>query len=184
MTESDRTPAWLPEEWFARSALEVAPDLLGKVLVIGDCSGRIIEVEAYTQDDPASHSFRGRTKRNAVMFGPAGRLYVYFTYGMHHCLNVVTGQDGVGEAVLIRAVTPVGGIDAMRRRRLGRPDRLLTDGPAKLAQAFGVDLRQDGNVVTVLDDGALLVGEPRVTPRIGITRGTELLRRWVVTPAD
>jgi DNA-3-methyladenine glycosylase len=176
-------PRRVPDEWFARSALDVAPDLIGKLLVVGECSGRIIEVEAYTEDDPASHSFRGRTRRNAVMFGPPGRLYVYFTYGMHHCLNIVTGDEGVGEAVLIRAVTPVTGVELMRSRRRGRPDRELTNGPAKLAQAFDVDLRRDGSSVTVLDDGSPRPTEMRVTPRIGISRGTELLRRWVV-PAD
>ena len=182
VTEAGGEPRRLPEEWFARSALDVAPDLIGKVFVVGPCAGRIVEVEAYTQDDPASHSFRGRTKRNAVMFGPAGRLYVYFTYGMHHCLNIVTGDDGIGEAVLIRAVTPVEGIETMRTRRPGRPDRQLVDGPGKLAQAFDVDLRLDGSAVTVLDDGLAQAGAVRLTTRIGITRGADLLRRWVVSP--
>ena len=106
--------------------------------------GRIVEVEAYRPDDPASHSFRGRTPRNAVMFGPAGHLYVYFTYGMHYCANVVTGAIGDGQAVLLRAVDAVGGHRRDARPAHGRADRSLADGPGKLCQAFGIDLRHDG----------------------------------------
>src|SRR4051812_45110066 len=126
----------------ARDADVVAPFLLNKLLVAGPCSGRIVEVEAYMSTDPASHTFRGRTNRNAVMFGPAGHMYVYFTYGMHHCANVVTGPVGNGQGVLVRAVEPVDGIDVMIERR-GRRSH-VADGPGKLCQAFGIDLGANG----------------------------------------
>lgn len=122
----------------------VAAWLLNKLLVahIGGQSvaGRIVEVEAYDQDDPASHTFRGRTERNSVMFGPAGHLYVYLSYGIHHCANVVTGADGRGDAVLIRAIDIVDGIDTARARRGRRADSELGNGPGKLCQAMGIDL--------------------------------------------
>jgi DNA-3-methyladenine glycosylase len=141
----------------------VAPELLNKLLVRGDRVGRIVEVEAYCgAEDPGSHAFRGPTSRNATMFGPPGHLYVYFTYGMHFCANVVCGPDGEASAVLLRGLTPVGGVDEMRVARGGRPrpDRDLCSGPAKLCQAFGLDRSFDGadlvtgdREVTVADDG-------------------------------
>lgn len=173
----------LGREFYARDALVVAPELLHKVLVIGACAGRIVEVEAYRADDAASHSFRGRTPRNAVMFGPAARLYVYFTYGMHYCANVVTGADGDGQAVLLRAVVPLAGLDEMRARRGGRT--AIADGPAKLCQAFGIGREHDGvdlctvGEIAVCDDGAPAPAEVRQTPRIGITRAVDLPWRWV-----
>ena len=151
----------------------------------GPCAGRIVEVEAYRSDDPASHSFRGPTARNAVMFGPAGHLYVYFTYGMHFCANVVAATEGDAQAVLLRAVQPLRGVELMRRRRGGRPDAILTDGPAKLCQAFGIDRRQDGvdlctdDLLSVVDDGVAPPSAPRVTPRIGIRVATEQPWRWL-----
>jgi len=170
--------------FYRRDALEVGPELLNKVLVADGCAGRIVEVEAYRSDDPASHSFRGRTPRNAVMFEPGGRLYVYFTYGMHFCANVVTGRAGDGQAVLLRAVRPIAGIELMRARRGGKPDRLLADGPGKLCQAFAIDRDDDGadlvrgDRVTILDDG-VAVPPAVTTPRIGIRVGIERPWRWL-----
>jgi DNA-3-methyladenine glycosylase len=145
---------------------------------------RIVEVEAYTAEDPASHSFRGQTPRNAVMFGPAGRLYVYFTYGMHYCANIVTGDVGDGQAVLLRALLPIVGIEEMVRRR-GR-EKNLTDGPGKLCHALGIDITMNGSVldgaagVQILDDGTPPPDVPRVGPRIGITKGVDTAWRWRV----
>jgi DNA-3-methyladenine glycosylase len=169
--------------WFEREATVVAPALLNKVLVIdvdgSRCSGRIVEVEAYMPDDPASHSFNGPTKRNAVMFGPAGHLYVYLCYGIHKCVNIVTGPAGSGQAVLIRALDPIEGIDTMRRRRKGAPDGRLTDGPGKLAQALGLDLGHNTadlldatSSVRIVGDGVRRPASPIVGPRVGISRAT------------
>jgi DNA-3-methyladenine glycosylase len=174
----------LGRSFYTRDALEVAPDLLNKVLVAGECAGRIVEVEAYRADDPASHSFRRQTLRNAAMFGPGGLLYVYFTYGMHFCANVVTGRDGDGQAVLLRAVTPCRGIEIMRSRRAARSDRALADGPGKLCQAFGLDRSADGTDLVrsqdlfVVDDGTPPPTAPLVGPRVGIRHGVEHPWRW------
>lgn len=174
----------LPRSFFARDALVVAPELLNKVLVAGPCAGRIVEVEAYRSDEPAAHSFRGPTPRTAVMFGPAGRLYVYFSYGMHHCANVVTGADGDGQAVLLRSVVPLEGIDVMRERRHGR--KQLADGPGKLCQAFGLDLTHTGldlcapdADVYVADDGTPPPDVAVTTPRVGITKAVDLPWRFL-----
>jgi DNA-3-methyladenine glycosylase len=143
----------LPRSFFARPAPVVARDLLGRILIgsLGGprVAGRLVECEAYQQDDPASHSFRGPTARTAVMFGPAGHLYVYFTYGMHFCMNVVTGQEDEGSAVLLRAVEPLEGLEAMRARRRVTDDRLLCSGPARLTRAYGVDRTSDGLDLTI-----------------------------------
>jgi DNA-3-methyladenine glycosylase len=143
------TAARLPRSFYARPAHEVAPELLGHVLIRAFPDGsrasvRIVEVEAYGPDDPASHAFRGETPRNVVMFGPPGHLYVYFTYGMHHCMNAVTGPVGLGAAVLLRAGEPLEGASEMAVRR-GR-DRLvdLCSGPGRLAQALAVERPDDG----------------------------------------
>jgi DNA-3-methyladenine glycosylase len=171
-----------------RDALEVAPDLLNKVLVVGGCAGRIVEVEAYRADDPASHSFRGRTPGNATMFGPGGLLYVYFTYGMHHCANIVTGPEQDGQAVLLRAVTPCRGIEAMRARRGGRDARVLADGPGKLCQAFGINRSHDGldlctsADVLIVDDGTPPPADPLVGGRVGIRHAVEHAWRWRSPP--
>jgi len=171
----------------AGDAPAVARLLLNKVLWVGPCAGRIVEVEAYTRDDPASHSFRGVTKRNAAMFGQPGHLYVYLIYGMHHCANVVTGVEGDGQAVLLRALAPIDGVDEMAMRR-GRTTK-LTDGPGTLCHALGIDRSFDGADlcattpaprIVILDDGMPPPEEPLTGPRIGITRGVEIPWRFRV----
>lgn len=170
----------LPSSFFGRHSTEVAPDLLNKRFVAGGCAGRIVEVEAYSSEDPASHTYRGRTARNAVMFGPPGRLYVYFTYGMHHCVNISTGADGEGQGVLLRAVVPLDGVDTMRTRRGHRPDRELTDGPGKVAQAFALDLSHNGEPAEVYDDGVAPPERPLIGPRVGISKAVDWPRRFRV----
>ncbi len=161
----------LARAFFERDSPEVAPELLGKLVVVGSRIGRITEVEAYTQDDPASHSYRGRTRRNEVMFGPPGHLYVYFVYGMHYCANVVTGHADDGQAVLIRAVTCDG------------VDPRTTNGPAKLCRHLGIDMSLNGALANIFDDGTPPPSEPSVTPRVGITRAADWPRRWRVPAA-
>ncbi len=163
----------IADDFFARDATRVAPQLIGATLLLGTRAVRITEVEAYTNDDPASHSYRGRTARNAVMFGPSGVLYVYLIYGLHHCLNVVTGTEGDGQAVLIRA----GLIDGV--------DTRSTRGPGRLAKVVGADLTWNGRAVRgFIHNSAgsdnVGSGEVLVTPRIGVTKAADLLRRWVV----
>lgn len=166
----------------AGDAPEVAPLLLNKLLVVGQCVGRITEVEAYREDDPASHTYRGRTDRNAVMFGPPGHLYVYFTYGMHYCANVVTGPTGTGAAVLLRAVDPIDGVEMMQARRHGR--RPIADGPAKLCQAFGIGPDHNGvdvcggSAIGLFDDSTPPPDHPIVGPRIGISKAIEVPWRF------
>lgn len=166
----------LTRAFFARSVHEVAPELIGATLLVDGVGGRIVEVEAYEQDDPASHSFRGRTGRTASMFGPAGHAYVYRSYGIHWCLNLVCGEEGRAEAALVRALEPTCGLEAMRERRRLQPDRSLCSGPGKLCQALGITRTLDG---LVLDEPPFLLREretePRleVGPRIGITRAVE-----------
>ena len=163
----------------------VAPRLLNKVLVHGGRSGRIVEVEAYHgANDAASHAYRGLTPRTAVMFGPAGFLYVYFTYGMHWCANVVCGPDGEAAAVLIRALAPLTGLAAMRAARpAARHDRDLCNGPAKLCQALGItgadngaDLLAPVAALGMMDDGTPPPRRPGRGTRIGIKEATE--KRW------
>jgi len=177
----------LPRSFFARPSPEVGPDLLGRILVrrLGDgrlLSARIVETEAYQEDDPASHSYRGRTNRTEVMFGRPGHLYVYFTYGMHHCLNVVTGSDGEGSAVLLRAAEPLEGVQEMARRRGTDDPRALCSGPGRLCQALRIAREENGLDVVRGHELWLLEGTPVSPPeidvgsRVGITRGIE--RPW------
>jgi len=177
----------LGRRFYARDPREVAPELLGKLLVRGDRAARIVEVEAYCgAEDPGSHAYRGRTKRNATMFGPPGRLYVYFTYGMHWCANAVCGREGEGVAVLLRAAEPITGIEEMRGLRpAARRDRDLLSGPARLCQAFGLDGTFDGadlvtadRGVAIAEDGVAPPAVPAVTTRIGLSVGTDLPWRW------
>ena len=144
MSEGPGRP--LPCSFFARPVLEVAPDLIGCTFLFKDVGGRLVEVEAYRRDDPASHSYRGRTPRNAVMFGPPGRLYVYFTMGLHFCVNVVCHREGEAAAVLLRALEPTHGVELMRERRGMTDPRALCSGPAKLTQALSISRQDDGTV--------------------------------------
>ena len=170
------------KEFFARSVHEVAPDLVGVTLRFDGVGGRIVEVEAYDHEDPASHGYGGRrTARNASMFGPPGHAYVYRSYGIHWCLNLVCGGEGVPEAVLIRALEPTTGIDVQRERRGADDIRALCSGPGKLCRALAITGDHDG---LPLDRPPFRL-EPRraataiVTgPRIGITRATELSWRY------
>jgi DNA-3-methyladenine glycosylase len=179
----------LGRSFYRRDARVVAPELLGKVVRLGASEARIVEVEAYCgSEDPGSHAYRGPTKRNATMFGPAGRLYVYFTYGMHWCMNAVCGADGEGVAVLLRAAVPIKGLDEMRARRpAARRDLDLCRGPARLCQALGVDGSFDGadlvtadRGITLIDDGTPPPQEPAVSTRIGLSAGADLPWRWYV----
>ena len=179
----------LPRSFYRRDSRAVAPELLNKVLVHGDLRARIVEVEAYAgSEDPASHAFRGETARNRTMFGRAGLLYVYFSYGMHWCANAVCDEEGVGTAVLLRAAAPLAGLDEMRARRVkARRDRDLCSGPAKLCQAFGIERADDGtdlaarrSPLTIVDDGVAPPATPGVSERIGISVGVEHPWRWFV----
>jgi len=186
----------LKKNFYNRELINVARDLLGKILV-KSCddkiiSGKIVELETYHGDfDQAAHSYGGITKRNKIMFEEGGYLYVYFTYGAHHCCNVVTGKKGQGTAVLIRAVEPVSGIDLMIKNRFGRNlknDREiynLTSGPGKLCKAFGIDRTHSGIDLTgkdifILDNKKILKKETGVSTRIGITRSTDLPWRFFI----
>ncbi len=172
----------LPRRFYDRDALDVAPQLLNKLLVSDEggtrVAARLVEVEAYRgADDPGAHSFRGRTQRNATMFGEPGALYTYFTYGMHWCANAVCGPGPQPHAVLLRAAIPIDGIETMRARRAkARRDRELCSGPARLAQAFAIDRSHDGfdltrGPVRIVDDGVAPPAAPGVSARIGLAAG-------------
>ena len=137
----------IDRRFFERSVHEVAPDLVGTTLLVDGCGGVVVEVEAYDREDPAAHGFRGRTERNASMFGPAGRAYVYRSYGIHWCLNLVCEEAGNPAAVLIRALEPTAGLARMRERRGLEEPRLLCAGPGRLCQALGVTREHDGLVL-------------------------------------
>ncbi|MFM9367070.1 DNA-3-methyladenine glycosylase [Streptomyces sp. Da 82-17] len=189
----DRTP--LPRNFFDRPVLEVAPDLLGRTLVRSTPDGpihlRLTEVEAYDgHKDPGSHAYRGRTARNAVMFGPPGHAYVYFTYGMWHCMNLVCGPDGLASAVLLRAGEITEGAELTRHRRhSARNDKELAKGPARLATALDIDRALDGTDVcagplsplTVLGGTPVSSGQVRNGPRTGVSGegGVHPWRFWI-----
>ncbi len=166
----------LRRSFFDRSVHEVAPELIGATLIFDGAGGIIVEVEAYHHTDPAAHSFRGRTDRNAVMFGPAGHAYVYRSYGIHWCLNFVCEPAGSASAVLIRALAPTCGYEHMRRRRGVADQRLLCSGPGRLCEALGITGAHNGLALTRppfrllmrTDEIALAVG-----PRIGITKAAD-----------
>ncbi len=159
----------------------IARDLVGSTLLVDGVGGVIVETEAYARDDPASHSYRGRTRRNAAMFGPAGTLYVYRSYGMHWCANVVCGADGIGEAVLLRALEPTHGLDQMRGRRHLDDMRLLCSGPGRLTQALGISGAHDGLPLDRLPFELAGVEGPVdvvVSPRVGISQAIDLSWRY------
>lgn len=184
----------LSRTFYRRDPLDLAPDLLGKVLVVGERAGRIVEVEAYRgADDPASHAFRGPTPRTATMFGPPGHLYVYFSYGMHWCANVVADRSGDAGAVLLRALAPIRGVEAMAEAR-GSPRRPVdvANGPAKLCQALGISGPDDGvdlvrpspaRAITIVDDGTAPPVVPVVGRRVGISAAVDLPWRFSI-PED
>ncbi len=180
----------LPRRFFARDPVVLARDLLGRVLFYrtaeGLLAGRIVETEAYTGEaDAASHAFRGRTARNAVMFGPAGHAYVYFTYGMHYCLNVTANVPGIAGAVLLRALEPLAGVEIMQARSDRGPEPRLLSGPGKIGRAFGLTLADNGRDFTRGPLG-LAAGSPLPdpevarSPRIGISRAVQLPYRFTV----
>ncbi len=187
-----RRPHALTKRFFDRDALDVAPELLNKILVGNGVSARLVEVEAYrAADDPGSHAFRGTTPRNASMFGPPGHIYVYFSYGNHWCMNAVCGPGEQAHAVLLRAAAPLDGLDLMYQRRIkAKRDRDLTAGPGRLGQAFAVDRSFDGTSllrgpVRIVDDGTPPPPRPGNSPRIGLAvgKGEKLPYRFYV-PGD
>jgi DNA-3-methyladenine glycosylase len=180
------------EVLLSRGAVSAARHLIGWRLYTVEPDGAhtggvIVETEAYQQDDAASHSYHGRTPRTDVMFGPPGRLYVYFTYGMHWCANIVTGVEGTGEAVLFRAIVPDSGLDHIQKRRSNRPNAELTNGPAKLCQALAITGKDQG---AILNNSHFLLLPPypehthvdiEATERIGIRKDTHRLWRFVTS---
>jgi DNA-3-methyladenine glycosylase len=173
----------LSREFFARSVHTVAPELIGATLLCAGVGGVIVEVEAYDHEDPAAHGFRGKTARNASMFGPPGHAYVYRSYGIHWCLNFVCEETGVANAVLIRALEPTAGLEAMQARRGVAADRLLCAGPGRLCQALAIAREHDG---LALDEPPfeLQARERELdvvrAPRIGITKATEKPWRYAL----
>jgi DNA-3-methyladenine glycosylase len=181
----DVTPggAALDRDFFARDVHEVAPALIGATLLVDGIGGLVVEVEAYAPDDPASHSFSGPTVRNAAMFGPPGHAYVYRSYGIHWCLNLVCCEPGVGAAVLVRALQPVHGIQEMQARRQVEDDRLLCAGPGRLTEALAVTDRHDGLALDAAPFALRSAPGPvevARAPRVGITRAADLPWRYLL----
>lgn len=171
----------LSRAFFNRSVHAVAPELIGAVLLFNGVGGRLVEIEAYDQSEPAAHSFGGPTPRNAVMFGPAGYAYVYRSYGIHWCLNFVCEPKGSAGAVLIRAIEPTTGLAAMRRRRGTTDERLLCSGPGRLCEALGITHRENGASLTAPPFEIFAAGreaEVVAGPRIGITKAVDLPWRY------
>jgi DNA-3-methyladenine glycosylase len=173
----------IDRRFFARSVHEVAPDLIGMTFLCNGVGGVIVEVEAYDHEDPAAHGYGGRTERNATMFGPPGRAYVYRSYGIHWCVNLVCEDVGVAAAVLIRALEPTQGIDAMRARRGVEDVRALCSGPGKLCQALGITRKHDG---LPLDEPPFELRERSEAvevvcgPRVGITKAVDQPWRYAL----
>ncbi len=172
---------------YKKNTVNIAKDLLGMHLIHespeGKTVGKIVETEAYLADDPACHASRGKTKRNEQMFGKPGKAYVYFIYGMYHCFNVVTNKEGVGEAVLIRALEPVEGIDLMKKRRRKEKIKELCSGPAKLVMAMGIEKKHNG--VDLRKDNLYLKENKEKfevvnCKRIGISEGVDLPYRFYI----
>jgi DNA-3-methyladenine glycosylase len=189
MQASRKRARTLPRSFYRRDPLVVAPELLNKVLRCHDGrAGRIVEVEAYRgADDPAAHSYRGRTPRSEVMFWPGGHMHVYFTYGMHWCSNVVCGDEGEGSAILLRALQPLAGLDRMYAARpLAKNDRQLCNGPARLTQAMSITKLQNGvdlvagKTYALIDDGVPPPDQPIQTTRIGLSKAADYPWRWYV----
>jgi len=189
-----RLPAPLPRSFYVPRADLVAPALLGQVLIRntprGPCGGLIVETEAYLADDPACHAFGGKTERNRAMFGPPGRAYVYLIYGMHYCVNAVCRPRGVGEAVLIRALEPTLGLELMRARRPVKRSQDLTNGPAKLCAALGIERDLDEADLCDAASALFIARNPNAVsaraalgpvargPRIGITKAAAMPLRF------
>ncbi len=175
-------PPLIRRAFFDRSVHAVAPELIGATLLVNGIGGRIGGVEAYHHTDPAAHSYRGRTERNAVMFGPPGYAYVYRSYGIHRCLNFVCEEEGSASAVLIRALEPIAGIPLMRRRRGLKDERLLCSGPGKLGQALGITRARHNGLPLDKPPFELRVRTDAVEivtgPRIGITKAAEMPWRY------
>ena len=173
----------LTRDFFARSVHAVAPELIGATLLVDGVGGAIVEVEAYGHEDPAAHGYRGRTARNASMFGPPGHAYVYRSYGIHWCLNLVCEDEEQASAVLLRALEPTHGVDEMRERRGVADARLLCSGPGRLCQALAVTRAHDG---LPLDEPPFrllarkVAPEIAVGPRVGITRAADVPWRYAV----
>jgi DNA-3-methyladenine glycosylase len=175
--------ARIGRDFFARSVHEVAPELIGATLLVDGVGGTIVEVEAYDHEDPASHAFRGRTARNASMFGPPGRAYVYRSYGVHWCLNLVCEEAGTAAAVLVRALEPTDGLDRMHEHRRTDNARLLCAGPGRVCEALAVTGEHDG---LPLDRAPFELRarthpvEVAAAPRVGITRAADLPWRYAL----